>query len=573
MRASRCCTSWSVGVACVLAFAAPGSPLHGALRMQPAAQLDVPCEAEYERADLPITLPNRNPLEIGNAWMDFRFNRAEQGLTRLDDALKLVAGPWGWRVPADIRKELTSAIAAFRTCIATHQPPALATLTVRTFRFHPDAPAGRGEPGGRGVSIAVDDRTVGTTRDDGTLTVKVPSGQLRVTGTMLPTTAGETTVFLRPDGSGTAEIVLDDGKEPGADSRLDLVEAVNDIIPDTTPSFTLRFVEDGGVVPLADLLDVDVEKRDGGSIDVKDLFAIEDGTIAARSPGALFARLGSLVDDTIVLRVAGSDRRGWSHAGRVGFRVGQSRLAVTLAPPPSNPGLSVSNIRVGISLVGAGIAVERVSDASGRLEVESLPHATIALDCETASGGAHYYGQAMMRHAGDRSVRLVMRHVSDVVNGVPALVDGTAPASGQRPDQALPEHTRELRRMRHDGAIQQLPRSFSADSIARGDSASVTVSSGAAAGPNEGTAAVPVSTGTGEVHLSYEVVTAEYPRYVDPGSAFDDVWTLAVFEETTGERLFFMRGNVTGQAAVHPATGSSRRKGGEIAACRFPLSR
>jgi hypothetical protein len=67
----------------------------------------------------------------------------------------------------------------------------------------------------------------------------------------------------------------------------------------------------------------------------------------------------------------------------------------------------------------------------------------------------------------------------------------------------------------------------------------------------ERSGALLVPKGTNEVYVSYEVVTAEYPRYADPRYAFDDVWTLSVMS-SGGERLFYVHRNVTSQAAVNP---------------------
>ena len=108
------------------------------------------------------------------------------------------------------------------------------------------------------------------------------------------------------------------------------------------------------------------------------------------------------------------------HQGRIEFRVGQWPLSVTLEPPPSNRALPVSKVEVGITLLGAGIAVQRVADAKGRFEIESFPSGPIALDCVTVSEGKYYYGQATLVHSGPRSVTLVLRNVEDVKNGVAA---------------------------------------------------------------------------------------------------------------------------------------------------------
>jgi hypothetical protein len=102
------------------------------------------------------------------------------------------------------------------------------------------------------------------------------------------------------------------------------------------------------------------------------------------------------------------------HYGRIAFRVGQWPLSVRLEAPPSNEALSVANIEVGISMLGAGIAVQRMSDANGRLEVTSLPERTVAFECVVVSGGKYYYGDATLTHSRPRSITLVLRNVEDL---------------------------------------------------------------------------------------------------------------------------------------------------------------
>jgi hypothetical protein len=125
--------------------------------------------------------------------------------------------------------------------------------------------------------------------------------------------------------------------------------------------------------------------------------------------------------ETVTLSVDAVDAAGRTHANEVRFRVGQFRLGVTLSPPPSNPAVPISNVEVFVSVVGTAIRVRAVSDATGSFEIASLPHGTLSFDAETVAEGKHYYGQAITTHSSDRSVTLVMRHVSDVVKGVPPI--------------------------------------------------------------------------------------------------------------------------------------------------------
>jgi hypothetical protein len=121
------------------------------------------------------------------------------------------------------------------------------------------------------------------------------------------------------------------------------------------------------------------------------------------------------------LSAYGIDAEGRNYYGAVSFQIGLSKLAVTLAPPPSNPALVVSNIHVRVSVMGTAVALSRVSDANGHLEVDALPDATVALDAMTIAAGIYYYGAAVVTLCADRSVTLFMLNVKDVVHGVSAL--------------------------------------------------------------------------------------------------------------------------------------------------------
>jgi hypothetical protein len=123
----------------------------------------------------------------------------------------------------------------------------------------------------------------------------------------------------------------------------------------------------------------------------------------------------------------GIDSEGRAYYGEVPCQLGQFTLAVTLAPPPSNPALPVSNVPVRVSVMGSDVAMTRVSDAEGKFEIEFLPEATIAFDAHAIASGDHYYADAMLTLCADRSVTLLLRNVTDVVAGVSPLVN-PAPA-------------------------------------------------------------------------------------------------------------------------------------------------
>jgi hypothetical protein len=378
-----------------------------------------PCEVEASTAEMDagrFTLPNRNPIQPYEILTLFRFHEQREALARLDAAQKLLAGPFRWRVPPDQHKDAIAAVAAMRACIADHKPPPLATLTVRTSGLENNRRLPR-----EGVRISVERRVVGTTRRGGALTLPVPSGEIYVTASLGATNWGEGFVNLALGSSGQLSIVLDPDKEGFDIDDVDLVlaEAVDDIIPVTSGTFTLKFMRNGHVVPIATIRSVDLLDK-GGNLerDLAQLFKVTDGVLRAGNPKAVFDALAGEPEQTIRLGVEAEDAKGLSAGNRVGFRIGQSSLTVTLAAPPSNPALPVSNIEVGVSL-SDGVAVQGVSDAAGRFTVDSFPNRTVSLRCETTFQGGYYYGEGTVDLSRPRSVTLVLRNVKDIVNGVP----------------------------------------------------------------------------------------------------------------------------------------------------------
>ncbi len=391
------------------------------------------CGAEYSAAGASsgnLGLPNGTPFDVHRAMTLFRFNQQKESLRELDSALKTVSGPWRWRVPGEKRKQLTKDLNAFRRCLAGKEPPQLATLTVDTFLVEPEATEER-RRSIAGATVKIEDMPVGQTEDDGTLTVRVPSGTIHVTAELAPTTWGDAYVTVTPGGSERLSLQMDPEKHVSEDTDLVLVEAADDIIAVTSPSFTLRFMQSDRLAPVAGAVSVELRDRhDNFQRDLDELFTISDGAITAISPAKVFDALAGQSGELITLGVYAEDAADRTHQARARFRVGQSRLLVTLVPPPSNPSLPVANIEVGVSLIGTGIAVQRVSDAEGRFEIEALPHGTIVFDCETVSGGVYYYCGGTMAYWGEQSITLVPLNVTDLVKGVPHLtVQSNAPAA------------------------------------------------------------------------------------------------------------------------------------------------
>jgi hypothetical protein len=365
-------------------------------------------------------LPNGYPFDAHRAVALFRFHRQKEALLELDAARAIVRGPWRWRIPPDRREKFASALDALRNCLAATEPPQLATLTVRVLGYAPDATNNIAPQAG--ARVYVQGVGVGRTGRNGTLTARVPSGPISVEAEVPIDQWNWADISLTPGQSESLEITLSEGKEVDEHTALVLAEAVDDILPVTSKSLTLTFMRDGRPAPVTTIDHIDVVDRNGNlRAQLDEHFSVVRGEIVATNAGRVLDALAPQFGQTIELRVQAMAFEHEMHQGSIAFRVGQSPLSVTLAPPPSHPALPVSKIEVGISLIGAGIAVQRVSDAKGRFEIESLPQGTIAFECVTVSNGKYYYCDAMLVHSGPRAVTLVLRHVDDLKNGVAPL--------------------------------------------------------------------------------------------------------------------------------------------------------
>ena len=87
-------------------------------------------------------------------------------------------------------------------------PPPMARLTVRARHVKTEAGQPVQRSPGAGVYIRVDDIPVGRTAQGGELTVRVPSGQIRITAIVPPHAFGEQFVALPPGGAEAAETRL-----------------------------------------------------------------------------------------------------------------------------------------------------------------------------------------------------------------------------------------------------------------------------------------------------------------------------------------------------------------------------
>jgi hypothetical protein len=236
---------------------------------------------------------------------------------------------------------------------------------------------------------------------------------------------------------------------------------------------------------------------------LNEYFAIKDGEIVATYPSRLFKALAARLDRTIHLEVHATAAEHAMHVGTIAFRVGQSPLSVVLAAPPSNPTLGLSNIEVGISMPGAGIAVQRISDAARRFEIATFPHGTVSLEC-VAGGRQVLLRAGHLQHSGPQEVTLVLRHVDDLKGGVAPL--RARPDDDARARVISPQTVREKPEARILLSSEDQGRTIATN------------------------AALTLPRGTERLLLAYEVTSTE--RRMDP--RFSDVWTLSLFGDGAG---------------------------------------
>ena len=213
--------------------------------------------------------------------------------------------------------------------------------------------------------------------------------------------------------------------------------------------------------------------------------------------------------------------------------------------------MPVSNVAVAVSVVGGGVAIERRSDARGRVTIESVPHGVIALDCVTTVDGRHFYGQATVQHSRPQSITLVLRHARDVENQV-AASPSTPAASPARAGPSSAATLRDWRVGKDAEAAKWLAGYTPLSRTNTHTRTTIRAATGPAGVTTERAATLVVPRGTARVYLSYEVVTTEDASAIDPQWRFDDVWSVAVLAGESAERLFYVQRNVLSQSRVNP---------------------
>jgi hypothetical protein len=496
------------------------------------------CLGSYEEAaraiaEAAIGRGNKQKLatKVENAWRMARSvkqNGRRNAVQQLDTALRLLQGPPTKAVEASVRAELTKKIRGLRDCVQGGGAADTATLVVRTYEVSYIAPDLRGAPAAGGTILLVDGEEVGVTRPDGTATLTVPARTIALVARRYPSSGAWETLTLSPRETRTVDIVLLDGKEIAEDTTLEIVEAPEGVLPLAFTAMTLRFVRDEAVVRLRRVFQIDVLHPTGGpSTAIASHFALQaDGTLTATDVAAVRALLETHAGK-VELMVHAVDQEERNHTGVVALYVGRHRVVARLVAPPSAPGLPAAAIPFVASILNTDLVFNGITDAEGKVELPSLPSGALSFRAEAVADGKFYYGRGAVTMNRSWSLAINLRHVSDVLAGVPGFVASpiaAAVASKEESDEPKVEPRTEPR-----ASLQASATSFEYD---------VFVQSGAENVERVSSHTETMPKGTKRLYMSFLVQSDEYPVYVTSQSVFNDVWSVKVMDGPTGQMLW-----------------------------------
>lgn len=496
------------------------------------------CLRTYEEAARAITEAaigrgNKRKLatKVENAWRMARSvkpNGRRNALQQLDTALRLLDGPQTKAVEASVRAELTKKIRVLRDCIQDGGAVNTATLVVRTYEVSYVASDLRGAPAAGGTILLVDGEEVGVTGPDGTATLTVPARTITLAARRYPSSGALETLTLSPRETRALDIILLDGKEIAEDTTLEIVEAPDGVLPRAFTAMTLRFVRDEAMVRLRRVFQIDVLHPTGGpSTAIASRFALQpDGTLTATDVAAVRALLATRAGK-VEMMVHAVDHEERNHTGVVALYIGRHRAVARLVAPPSAPTLATAGVPFVASILNTDLAFNGITDAEGKVELPSLPSGALSFRAEAASGGKFYYGRGAVTMNRSWALAINLRHVSDILAGVPGLVASpiaAATAGTDETDEPKVEPRTEPR-----AGLQVSATSFEYDVFVQSAAENVErVSSYTETMPK----------GTKRLYMSFLVQSDEYPVYVTAQSVFNDVWSVKVMDGPTGRMLW-----------------------------------
>jgi hypothetical protein len=303
-------------------------------------------------------------------------------------------------VPAEVKTKIRAALDKLSAQLRVAPTELEVAVTVRTFS-EPTVAAGAG------VSIRVDGEELALTGIDGTATIEVSAGDHQFTATSSLDTGGTTNTTIDANPQSPVDIVMRPGGDYALVRDLEMVEAVDGVVPRDTSSFTLRFL-DAGETPIALTAILRAQLlHSGKTTDItSDLTLTPAGAASAANMETFRA---SLVDKygPFDLRLRGTDALGHTYANTVRFDLGRYHASGTIEAPA---GVPTAGIPVRISNQRNGLSFWATTGGGGTVSFPPLlPEGMYTIAAEVVSGDIRYHAYDAFRLEGDNSFALTLR--------------------------------------------------------------------------------------------------------------------------------------------------------------------
>ena len=256
-------------------------------------------------------------MHVDGAYARFRFHRVADAQRLVKSAVETLNGPPATALPAQGRTRALRSVQRLEACMTTAVPPPFASLTVRAVYPNGNGSGQGSKSAGAGVFVRVEDITIGRTGADGTLTARVPSGEIRVEMWTPPSFLAQDAVSLEPGATRTLTLTMGEGKQMVelADLR---VQAMRGSDP---PTLMLTFVTNDGDATITKVVMAVALNREGEvappfKIDrgLDSYFTVHGGRIRTPLP-AVAADLQK--QGVAAIRVTANDAAGFTYSGTV----------------------------------------------------------------------------------------------------------------------------------------------------------------------------------------------------------------------------------------------------------------
>ena len=435
------------------------------------------------------------------------------------------------------------------------------TINVHVAELDITQPGNVGAGAGFGVQIVVDGIVVGQTDSNSNFTGTVAPGNHQLSALVPPAAAGLNSFTILAGQTEALTVLIDGDKETVQTASLSIDEASGNILPSTASTVTLRLKSNGLTLPLVTLGSVELYDSTGRFVSALDAdFSIQaDGSLRAMQSALATVFAAQLKGFS--LDVTAATANGIVYGGNVQVFYGQFQVVGSLKAPPSSPMLSVSGISITLEVLQTPVQVVTTSDSQGNFTFPLLPAGDVQINAQAFASSKYYYGFAQFLFDAPETVTITMLNEVDVKAGVPGFTVSTiadpprklmTEASGFSPLEPRPRQGRDRAEQAPFDASLQLHKAALEHIDGNANSVTASAVAGAEGVPSTNYATLILPQGTDMLTLSYVVSSPEYPVYVDMQSIYNDVWSVSVLADNTGQQLFNFGMNVNSQLFIDP---------------------